>query len=118
MHNSPLTVVAVIKAKAGCEEKLKRALLDLIGPTRAEFGCLQYDLHQGQEDPRLFIFYENWKDRAAVEAHFESSHLKAMQAAASGWLTEPVQIHLMSGLNPSQKINPEKKRGGSLHAGS
>jgi quinol monooxygenase YgiN len=113
MNNPPLTVAAIIKAKAGCEEKLKRALLELVDPTRAEFGCLQYDLHQGQDDRGLFIFYENWTDRQALEAHFESTHLKAMQEKASAWLAEPVQIHLMTGLNPSKKILEKQKQGGN-----
>lgn len=104
MPKPPLTVVAIIKAKPGCEEKIKGALLNLVDPTRAEFGCLQYDLHQGQDDPRLFVFYENWTDRPAVEAHFESAHLKAMQELASEWLAEPVQIHLMSGLDAATKL--------------
>jgi len=52
-----LTLVATITAKAGKADTLKNALLDLVTPTRAEVGCLQYELHQDNQDPkRLCVF--------------------------------------------------------------
>ena len=45
-----LTVVAKIKAKPGCEAEVHRELLQLISPTLAESGCLNYDLHRSIED--------------------------------------------------------------------
>ncbi len=41
-----LTIVANIKAKADKIELVKRELEKLIGITRLEEGCVQYDLHQ------------------------------------------------------------------------
>jgi quinol monooxygenase YgiN len=52
-----LTVVAVMRAKAGREEDLRAALEELIEPTRKEDGYHTYALHRGAEDPSLFIFY-------------------------------------------------------------
>ena len=40
-----ITIVANIKAEADKVDLLKTELLKLIEPTRAEAGCLQYDLH-------------------------------------------------------------------------
>ena len=54
----PLTVIAKLKAKQGCEEQLGQMLRGLVEPTRAEKGCINYDLHRSHEDPGLFIFYE------------------------------------------------------------
>ena len=42
---SKLTIVANIYAKAGRIDFVKAELLKLIEPTRAEEGCLNYDLH-------------------------------------------------------------------------
>ena len=84
---TPLTVVAKLKAKNGCEEHLGEMLRSLVEPTRAEQGCINYDLHRSHEDPGLFIFYENWESRPLWEAHMKSPHLAAF-GEKQGALTE------------------------------
>jgi len=51
-------------------------LLKLIDITRAEAGCINYDLHQDNENPEHFFFYENWESRELWQAHMEAKHLK------------------------------------------
>jgi quinol monooxygenase YgiN len=72
-----LTVVAKLKAKSGCEEKLAALLQGLVAPTRAEAGCLAYDLHRSHDDPGTFLFTESWASRALWDAHMASPHLAA-----------------------------------------
>jgi quinol monooxygenase YgiN len=76
--SEPLILIARVRAKAGQETRLRRELQRLLAPTRAEAGCISYDLHQSQTDPALFVFYENWKSQADLDAHFETPHLQAM----------------------------------------
>jgi quinol monooxygenase YgiN len=57
---STLIIVARIEAKTDKIKQVKTALLKLIKPTRKEEGCLQYDLHQDNENPDVFLFYERW----------------------------------------------------------
>ena len=71
----PLTVIAKLKAKSGREKQLGEMLQSLIEPTRAERGCINYDLHRSHDDPGLFLFYENWESRPLWEAHMKSPHL-------------------------------------------
>ena len=71
----PSTVIAKLKAKSGSEERLYEELRNLVEPTRAEEGCINYDLHRSVEDPGLFMFYENWESRPLWERHMESPHL-------------------------------------------
>ena len=52
-----LTVVAKFKAKSGSETLLHQELLQLIAPTLAETGCLNYDLHRSIEDNTLFLSF-------------------------------------------------------------
>jgi quinol monooxygenase YgiN len=80
--SQPLTIIARMRAKAGQEARLKKELLGLVAPTRAEAGCLSYDLHQSQTDPALFVFYETWKSQTDLDAHFETPHIKAIQKIA------------------------------------
>ena len=55
-----LTIVANIKTKKDKVELVKAELMKLIDITRAEEGCITYDLHQDNENPAHFLFYENW----------------------------------------------------------
>ena len=88
----PVTVVAVLKAKPGKEEDLRSALLGLVEPTRAENGCLQYDLHVSTEAPGEFVFYENWASRAALDEHMQTPHLTAVAGRVDELMSDPPSI--------------------------
>ena len=79
-----LTIVANIHAKADRTELVKSALLKLISTTRAEPGCIQYDLHQNNEDPTHFMFFENWESRAQWQAHMNAPHLAEYMETTDG----------------------------------
>jgi len=80
----PLTIVARIEAADGQADLVRRELLKLVEPTRAEAGCLQYDLHEDNQRPGLFLFFENWESRELWQAHMESPHLQAYAQATEG----------------------------------
>jgi quinol monooxygenase YgiN len=90
--NGSLTVIAHIRAKAGQESRVRQILQGLLAPTRAEVGCINYDLHQSQTDPALFVFYENWESEGRLEAHARSAHIQSFRRLADETLAEPVQI--------------------------
>jgi len=79
-----LTIVANIKADAAKVDLLKTELQKLIEPTRAENGCLQYDLHQDNETPAHFMFFERWESREAWQTHMNAQHLKDFLVATNG----------------------------------
>ena len=85
---SKLTIVANIKAKSDKTDLVKAELLKLIDVTRAEEGCLQYDLHQDNENPANFLFYENWESREFWQTHMNSQSLKDYMAATEGAVEE------------------------------
>jgi quinol monooxygenase YgiN len=92
MADRKLTVVAKIIAKPGLEEQVKATLLNLITPTRKEAGCINYDLHQSQEDKAHFLFYENWISRKDLDDHLKTPHLEAFLGKAAELLAEPIEI--------------------------
>ncbi len=83
-----LTIVANIKAKADKAELVKDELLKLIDITRAEEGRINYDLHQDNENPAHFLFYENWESRELWQTHMGNKHLKDYMAATEGAVAE------------------------------
>ena len=74
------------------EEQVKRECLALVAPSRAEQGCINYDLHQSTDDPTLFIFYENWETFGDLERHLESPHSLRFDERTEGALAEPEEI--------------------------
>lgn len=72
-----LTIIAHLRALDGQIEETKAVLTGLIVPTRAEPGCIEYWLHQDDEDPAEFTFYENWTNRAEWDKHMEMPYLQA-----------------------------------------
>jgi quinol monooxygenase YgiN len=65
-----------MQVKPGMEEKCKEIIRHLHEHSRKEPGCVQYVGHQSTEDPRKFMFYEVYKDEAALQAHRDSAHFK------------------------------------------
>lgn len=83
-----LTIVANIKAKPDHLELVKSELLKLIPITRAEAGCLRYDLHQDNVNPAYFLFYETWESRELWQAHMNAPHLAAYMDATDDAVSE------------------------------
>ncbi|MEM7057696.1 MAG: putative quinol monooxygenase [Pseudomonadota bacterium] len=79
-----LTILAQITAVPGKEALVRAELEKLIPITRAEEGCLQYDLHLDIENAGFFIFYENWESRELWQTHMNAPHLAAYMAATEG----------------------------------
>ncbi len=82
--SKPLIIIARIQAKKDKVECVRCALSSLIEPTRQEPGCIQYDLHQDNESPEVFIFYERWQSRALWQEHMNSEHLKIYMKETDG----------------------------------
>jgi quinol monooxygenase YgiN len=69
---------------------VKRELLSLTAPTRAEPGAITYDLYQSVDRPDRFMRIEVWRDAEALEVHKATPHLKASfeRRKNEGWMTE------------------------------
>ena len=89
-----LTVIARIEAKPGCAGRVRKALLALIPPTRAEKGCIDYELHNQRGSKRVFLFYENWLSKSCLDRHLRQKHLKDFDRQTRSLLACPVSITL------------------------
>ena len=56
---------------------------------------LPSDLHQDNENPAHFMFFENWESRELWLAHMEQQHLKDYLAATEG-AVESFTLHEMT----------------------
>ena len=78
MSNNALHVVARHFAKPESVEPLRELLVSLVEPTRAEPGCLKYELFQNIDDPTDFTFVETFAGDAAFAAHAAAPYVKAL----------------------------------------
>ena len=83
-----VTVLAHARAKPGQHERAREILEELVAPSRAEEGCINYDLHQSTEHPELFVFHENWTSAEALEAHGRTEHIARFRKKCGDALEE------------------------------
>ena len=83
-----LTIVANIIARTDQNDLVKAELEKLIPVTRNEEGCINYDLHQDNENPAHFLFHENWESRELWQIHMNAPHLVAYMEATEGAVAE------------------------------
>ncbi|NJR60861.1 MAG: antibiotic biosynthesis monooxygenase [Cyanobacteria bacterium CRU_2_1] len=69
--------------------------------TRAESGCITFDLLKDTNDPTVFVLYENWKNRAALDAHFQQPYVKRVLQAYEETLAEPIEVLSLAKIEPS-----------------
>lgn len=88
MTPTPFNFIAHLKAKPGQEQALQDAIMTCVAPTRAEPGNVNYDLHRSTDDPSVFVIYEGWTGRDALDSHFETPHFMTLIAAAEDLVAE------------------------------
>lgn len=94
MADKKVTVLARFRAKEGMEDQLKQAIMLCVAPTRAEAGCINYDLHQRGDDQGDLILYENWRSKEDLDVHLEMPYLEELKAKAGELCSEPIEITL------------------------
>ncbi len=94
-----ITVVARFRAKEGMDAKLKELLMTLIEPSRADEGCINYDLHQAIDDPAIFVFHENWQSKELLDKHLATPHLQSFLSKVGNLVAEPPELTMLAKIN-------------------
>lgn len=89
-----MVVVAKLKAKSGEAEKMEEALRGMVAKVAQEPGTLTYTLHRAQQDPCVFLFYEKYKDAAALKAHSATPYFKELFSFLKPLLDGPPEIDM------------------------
>jgi quinol monooxygenase YgiN len=91
-----VTVVAYLKPRPGKENDLRDVLLALVEPTRQEPGCIDYDLHRSNDDPCVFLYYENWRSKEDLDRHLTMPHLAPLFERKDELLAEEIDVKLFT----------------------
>jgi quinol monooxygenase YgiN len=81
-------LVVRMQAKDGEEERAVELMRELADATRKEPGCELYIPTRDPENPRSFLFYEQYRDKAAFEEHGASEHFQRLAAGGLFGLME------------------------------
>ena len=76
MVDNKVRVIAKVISLPDKVEEMKAVLKVLNEKTRAEAGCIRYDVVQNKQDPTDFVMVEEWESQAFLDAHFETAHFK------------------------------------------
>lgn len=68
-------VVAIFTAKSGSEQKLEELFRGVIEETHKEEGCVVYQLNRDVENPRRFIWTEEWTSKELLDKHLAAPHI-------------------------------------------
>ena len=95
----PVQIFATIRPKPEFVETAKDAILDIIPATRAEPGCLWFELYEGAEGSGTLHLWEKFANQAALESHYGQDYTKRVFDAYESWLAEPVSVQRLSPLD-------------------
>ena len=71
-------LVVRMKAKEGEADNAVAVMAELADASRGEPGCEAYIPCRDPEDPQSFLFYEQYRDKAAFEEHGASEHFQRL----------------------------------------
>ena len=82
-----LIVTGSIVGRPETITELERLALEHVHRSRLEPGCISHAAHRDLENPLRLVFFEEWADRAALDAHFavpaSGEFVRAARALAS-----------------------------------
>ena len=90
------TLIAYLHAKPEKREELLTLLLSFVKPSRAEAACIEYNVHVSNDDPNLFIFYENWRSFKELDEHMRTPLLTEFWPRRLDYLQKDVEIKFMT----------------------
>lgn len=89
-----LSVFATVTPKPEHLSEAIAAVEGIISNTRAEEGCIRFDLHEGTQTGQLYL-YEIWADRDAFDSHHVQPYTQAVYRQYESWLAAPVELIFM-----------------------
>ena len=98
-----MIVVAKLKARSGEASKMADALRAMVSKVEKEEGTLVYTLHQAQNDPTQFLFYEKYADGEALKAHSSTPYFKELFGALKPLLNGAPEIEMYTEIASLQK---------------
>jgi quinol monooxygenase YgiN len=87
-------VVGDIYTLVGRREEVVELLRETQERARLEPGCVLYAFAEVVADPGRYVVIQEWRDDAALQAHYASGVFKAYQARVGELLARPSEVRI------------------------
>ena len=97
-----LVVAGFIRIDPSCRKAAVKAAKVAMKGTRQEPGCISYTFSADLEDESLFHVFEQWKNQAALDEHFQQAHMVDFQKtlASLGVVDMQVRRYAIAQIGP------------------
>lgn len=75
-------------------DEFKALAKELVKGSKAEEGCIEYDLFEDVEKPFILTFIETWESMDAIKAHTQTDHYKSVVPQLGKFLVKEKEVHL------------------------
>jgi quinol monooxygenase YgiN len=100
---SGMMIIANVTVKPDKVKAFTEAAKEIIEKSNKEAGCKSYQLFQDPYNNSKFVFVEEYKDQAAIDAHFASDYFKAFGPKIGDLVAEPAKIRIITVSNVVNK---------------
>jgi quinol monooxygenase YgiN len=96
VENPKMMIIAKVAVKPDKTRDFIAAAKEIIEKSNKEAGCSFYQLYQDPYDNAKFVFVEEYKNQAAVDAHFATEHFKGFGAKIGDLVAGPADIKIIT----------------------
>ncbi len=93
-----LNVVATIPIDPARADEAAPALAALAEASRAEEGCLRYDVFASASTPGVFVTVEEWRSQEDLDGHMGQPHVAKAFEVAGPLIVGDIAIHPLNAL--------------------
>ena len=101
MADDRVFIFATLKPQTGKEGAAEELLRGMCAPSRAEEGCIFYNLYTAQDGSGTFHFFECWREQAALDTHREMPHYKNFRENLGDLMDGPPKGQLLNSVDYS-----------------
>ena len=87
-----VSVVVKVTARPDKESEMRAVVLKLAQHSRAEDGCIRYDVLQNTAEPHVFVLVEEWASNADLAAHNLTPHVHDAIMKATPLAAAPLDV--------------------------
>ena len=91
-----MMIVAKLSVKPEKAKNFTAVAKEMIEKSNTESGCSFYQLYQDPYNSSKFVFVEEYKNQAAVDAHFATDYFKAFGPKIADLVSGPAEIKVIS----------------------
>jgi quinol monooxygenase YgiN len=99
--NEQYGFIVKAKAKPHMADAFHALFLGHVDASRGEPGCIEYHMLRDLDDPTLFLFYEIWASKAALDVHSALPHMAAFAEQRMEYLERDFEFQRIEMLSPA-----------------